>query len=73
MRSRIDWKYLLGLELGGPGFNFSVLSEFRGRFIAGGLEQRLLDELLERFGKRGPLKEGGKQGTNSTRIQGAGS
>jgi transposase len=29
VRSRIDWKYLLGLELEDPGFNFSVLSEFR--------------------------------------------
>ena len=30
-RARIDWKYLLGLGLSDPGFDFSVLSEFRGR------------------------------------------
>jgi transposase len=42
-RSRIDWKYLLSLELGDPEFDFSVLSEFRTRVIAGHLEQRLLD------------------------------
>lgn len=29
VRSRIDWKYLLGLELTDAGFDFSVLSEFR--------------------------------------------
>jgi transposase len=38
VRGRIDWKYALGLELDDPGFNFSVLSEFRGRLVAGGSE-----------------------------------
>jgi transposase len=38
VRSRIDWKYLLGLELVDPGFDFSVLSEFRDRLQVGGLE-----------------------------------
>ena len=28
MRSRIDWKYLLGLELTDAGVDFSILSEF---------------------------------------------
>ena len=27
VRARIDWKYLLGLALTDPGFDFSVLSE----------------------------------------------
>ncbi len=27
VRSRIDWKYALGLELTNPGFDFSVLCE----------------------------------------------
>jgi transposase len=71
VRSRIDWKYLLGLELEDPGFNFSVLSEFRDRILAGGQEQQLLDELLERFRERGLLKERGKQRTDSTHIQAA--
>lgn len=30
VRGRIDWKYALGLELTDVGFDFSVLSEFRG-------------------------------------------
>src|SRR5689334_8768592 len=29
VRSRIDWKYALSLELTDEGFDFSVLSEFR--------------------------------------------
>jgi transposase len=33
VQSRIDWKYALGLELTDPGFDFSVLSEFRNRLI----------------------------------------
>jgi transposase len=31
VRARIDWKYLLGLELTDPGFDFSALSECRDR------------------------------------------
>jgi transposase len=31
VRARIDWKYLLGLELTDPGFHYSVLCEFRAR------------------------------------------
>src|SRR3954454_7241029 len=38
VRSRMDWKYALGLELTDPGFDFSVLSEFRGRLLQGGAE-----------------------------------
>jgi transposase len=71
VRSRIDWKYLLGLELEDPGFNYSVLSEFRDRLIAGGMEQQLLDLLLERFRERGLLKARGKQRSDSTHVQAA--
>jgi transposase len=31
VRERIDWKYALSLELADPGFDFSLLSEFRTR------------------------------------------
>jgi transposase len=71
VRSRIDWKYLLGLELEDPGFNYSVLSEFRDRLIAGGMEQQLLDLLLERFREKGLLKARGKQRSDSTHVQAA--
>jgi transposase len=38
VRSRIDWKYVLGLELTDPGFDHTVLSEFRTRLITGKAE-----------------------------------
>ena len=38
VRARIDWKYLLGLELTDAGFDFSVLSEFRTRLLRGALK-----------------------------------
>ncbi len=68
VRSRIDWKYALGLELTDPGFDFSVLSEFRARLISGGLEESLLDTMLVQFRQRGWLKERGSQRTDSTHV-----
>src|SRR5258708_4026504 len=50
VRTRIDWKYALGLDLADPGFDDSILSEFRGRVAGGGLDQVVLDTLLERLG-----------------------
>src|ERR671915_645228 len=44
VRARIDWKYLLGLELTDAGFDFSVLSEFRDRLVAGHTEELLLEK-----------------------------
>ncbi len=68
VRSRIDWKFALGLELTDPGFDFSVLSEFRGRLLAGGAEQLLLEKMLKRFAERGLIKARGKQRTDSTHV-----
>ena len=48
VRARIDWKHVLGLELTDPGFDASVLCEFRARLVEGGAEERLLHELLDR-------------------------
>ncbi len=67
-RGRIDWKYALGLELPDPGFDFSVLSEFRMRLIGGAAEERLLTTMLDRFTDRGLLKNRGYQRTDSTPI-----
>jgi transposase len=71
VRARIDWKYVLGLELDDPGFDHSVLSEFRERLVAGEKEQLLLDELLRRLKERKLVKERGQQRTDSTHILGA--
>lgn len=46
VRSRIDWKYVLGLDLTDPGFDHTVLSEFRTRLVTGKVETLLLDALL---------------------------
>jgi transposase len=40
-RGRIHWKYALGLALDDPGFNASVLCEFRRCLLDGSAEQRL--------------------------------
>jgi transposase len=71
VRARIDWKYVLGLELTDEGFHYSVLSEFRTRLVHGNLEQALLDTLLKRCQERGWLTARGRQRTDSTYILGA--
>lgn len=68
VRTRIDWKYALALELGDTGFDFSVLSEFRTRLLTGSQEEQVLEILLERLTEKGWLKAGGKQRTDSTHV-----
>ena len=68
VRSRIDWKYLLGLEINDAGFDYSILSEFRARLIAGRAEPVLLERLLQRVESRGLLKRRGRQRTDSTHV-----
>src|SRR6476469_2733009 len=65
VRGRLDWKYALGLELTDPGFDHSVLTEFRSRLIHGQAEQQLLDTLLGRCRERGLIRERGRQRTDS--------
>src|SRR3954453_17194532 len=59
VRGRIDWKYAPGLALMDPGFNFSVLAEFRACLIAGGAEHLLLDTICGRFISRDLVKARG--------------
>lgn len=68
VRSRIDWKYLLSLPLTDPGFDFSVLCEFRARLLAGSAELLLFESLLQRFRERKLLQARGKQRTDSTHV-----
>jgi transposase len=70
VRGRIDWTYLLGLELTDAGFDASVLSEFRTRLIEHHAEERLLEKMLTIFGQKGWLKARGKQRTDSTHVLG---
>lgn len=68
VRGRVDWKYLLGLELTDPGFDYSVLSEFRDRLITGDVGMQLLDRILQAADRRGLLKTGGRARTDSTIV-----
>jgi transposase len=68
VRGRIDWKYLLRLELADAGFDASVLVEFRARLIAGEAEQLLLETLLAWCRERQLLKARGRQRTDSTQV-----
>ena len=70
VRGRLDWKYCLGLELDDEGFDFSVLSEFRSRLVAGAMEAALLEALLARLGELGLVGAGMRQRTDSTHVLG---
>jgi len=68
VRGRIDWKYLLALPLADPGFDSTVLSEFRARLVAGGAERLLLEAVLAVAAKRRLIRSGGRQRTDSTHV-----
>jgi transposase len=68
LRSRIDWKYALSLDLPDAGFHYSVLAKFRKRLVAGQAEQVLLDAIQERLQMGGFLQAGGRARTDSTPV-----
>jgi transposase len=68
VRGRIDLKYLLGLELDDPGFDFTILHDFRTRLLEHEAERLLLDELLEVLKAHELIKARGKQRTDSTHV-----
>src|SRR4028118_1526174 len=68
VRDRISWKYALGLALDDPGFDFSVLCEFRARLLTDDAELLLFDTLLTLFRDADLLKARGKQRSDSTHV-----
>ncbi len=68
VRARLDWKFLLALELDDPGFDFTILGDFRSRLIDHGLEEQVLDVVLARLSGAGLLRAGGRQRTDSTHV-----
>ena len=68
VRRRIDWESALRLELTAPGFEHTVLSEFRTRLVAGQAELLLLDTCLAQVRERGLLKGRGRQRTDATHV-----
>ena len=47
VRRCMDWKYALSLELTDPGFNFTLLHDFRHRLLTHDGAQRMLDMVLD--------------------------
>jgi transposase len=68
VRGRLDWTYVLRLELTDPGFDASVLSEFRGRLLAGSAASLLFDTWLTWCRDRQLVKARGRQRTDATHI-----
>jgi transposase len=68
VRRCMDWKYALSLELTDPGFDFTLLHDFRQRLRAHEAAQRLLDTFLSACKARGWLKARGTQRTDSTHV-----
>ena len=68
VHARIDWKYLLALDLAAPGFDRSVLCEFRGRLLDNDAVSRLLARILDAAREDGLLKARGRQRTDSTHV-----
>jgi len=68
VRRCMDWKYALSLDLHDPGFDFTLLHDFRERLLAHDATQRFLDTFLTACKARGWLKARGTQRTDSTHV-----
>jgi transposase len=68
VRRCMDWKYALSLDLHDPGFDFTLLHDFRQRLLAHEAGQRLLDTFLASCKARGWRKARGTQRSDSTHV-----
>lgn len=68
VRPRTDWEYGLGLELDDPGFDYSLLSEFRARLAEGERADHLLQLMLDHLVMAELLKRRGRQRTGATHV-----
>jgi transposase len=68
VRARIDWKYLPGLKLTDPGFDYSILSRFRDRLIEGNAEMLHLRQILDESRKFGLIQRRGDMRTDATHV-----
>jgi transposase len=68
VRRCMDWKYVLSLDLHDPGFDFTLLHDFRERLLAHDAAQRLLDTFLAACKARGWIRVRGTQRTDSTYV-----
>jgi transposase len=68
VRRCMDWKYALNLDLTDPGFDFTLLHDFRCRLLTHEAGQRFLDAFLAACKARGWMKARGTQRTDSTHV-----
>ena len=68
VRGRLDWQYLLCLALDDPGFDQSVVCEFRARLLTTGAERRLLAQLVVRLRVPRRVTAQGRARTDSTEV-----
>ncbi len=68
VRNRLDWKYALSLPLDDPGFDASVLSEFRQRLTEHAQAAVLLEKLVQTGQQEGWIRSNSKVRTDSTHI-----
>ena len=68
VRTRVDWLYALALPLDDPGFDHTILTDFRQRLLAAEAQDLLLEPILQLCRERGWLKARGKQRTDATAV-----
>src|SRR5256885_1942261 len=68
LHTRLDWLYALALPLDEPGFDYSILTDFRQRVLAAGAQDLILEPILPLCRERGWLKARGKQRTDATAV-----
>jgi transposase len=68
VRARLDWKYALALDIDDPGFDSTILGDFRTRLLAAGAEERLLTIMLDTLMDAGFLHARGRQRSDSTHV-----
>src|SRR5947209_3058524 len=64
----MDWRYALALPLDDPGFDDSILTDFRQRLLAAQAQDLMLEPILQVCRERGWLKARGKQRTDATAV-----
>src|SRR6266568_7127533 len=68
VHTRVDWLYALALPLDDPGFDYSILSDFRQRLLSAGAQELILEPILQLCRERGSIRAGGKQRTDATAV-----
>jgi transposase len=68
VRRCMDWKYARSLDLHDPGFDCTLLHDFRQRLLAHDAAQRLLETFLTTCKARGWRKARSTQRTDSTHV-----